>query len=246
MQFPENVTRLCGAKKFSFGCHAGVDCFTECCRELELVLTPYDVLRLRRKLALSSADFINRFIVMEQEQNDMLPRFYIGMVDDGRASCPFVSPSGCMVYDDRPGACRAYPVGRGSTLDPDGRHQEIHVLVKESHCLGFGEPQSYSVAEWFNNQGLSCYNTMNDEVMALLQHQKLGQGGGISPGQIDFCLLALYKLDEFKEFVSGSDFLTRFNVTEKERQAALTSDESLLKFGIHWLKTILCNDGPWR
>jgi Fe-S-cluster containining protein len=246
MQFPENVTRLCGAKKFSFGCHAGVDCFTECCRELELALTPYDVLRLRRKLALGSADFINRFIVMEQEQDDVFPRFYLGMVDDGRASCPFVSPVGCMVYDDRPGACRAYPVGRGATLNPDGRQQEIYVLVKENHCLGFGEPQSYSVKEWFFNQGLAEYNQMNDEVMSLLQHDQVRQGGSFSPEQIDFFLLALYKLDEFREFVSGSDFQTQFNMAENERQAALTSEESLLKFGIHWLKNVLFEDGSWR
>jgi hypothetical protein len=244
MQFPENVTRLCGAKKFSFGCHSRVNCFTECCRELELVLTPYDVLRLRKKLALSSADFINRYIVLEQEENDVFPRLYLGMVDDGRASCPFVGPAGCMVYEDRPGACRAYPVGRGVTLAPDGRQQEIHVLVKENHCLGFGEPQSYSVAEWFHNQGLSKYNAMNDKMMSLLYHEQARQATRLrlTPEQIDFFLLAFYKLDEFKEFVSGADFLTRFNVTEKEIRAALIDEESLLKFAVRWLKKVLFND----
>jgi len=242
MQLPENVTRLCGAKKFSFGCHSRVNCFTECCRELELVLTPYDVLRLRKKLALSSADFINRYIVLEQEENDVFPRLYLGMVDDGRASCPFVGPAGCMVYEDRPGACRAYPVGRGVTLAPDGRQQEIHVLVKENHCLGFGEPQSYSVAEWFHNQGLSEYNVMNDKVMSLLYHEQARQGTRLTPEQIDFFLLAFYKLDEFKEFVSGADFLTRFNVTEKDIRAALIDEESLLRFAVRWLKKVLFND----
>jgi Fe-S-cluster containining protein len=243
MQFPENVTRLCGAKEFSFGCHAGVACFTECCRELELALTPYDVLRLRKKLTLSSADFINSYIVLEHDENDIFPRLYLGMVDDGRASCPFVGPAGCMVYEDRPGACRAYPVGRGATLTPDGRQQEIYVLVKESHCLGFDEPHSYSVKEWFHNQGLAGYNQMNDEVMSLLQHEQARQGGKLSPGQAEFFLLALYKLDEFREFVSGTDFLSRFNIDEKERQVALIDDESLLKFGIDWLKKVLFDEG---
>jgi len=242
MQLPENVTRLCGAKKFSFGCHSRVNCFTECCRELELALTPYDVLRLRKKLALSSADFINRYIVLEQEENDFFPRLYLGMVDDGRASCPFVGPAGCMVYGDRPGACRAYPVGRGVTLAPDGRQQEIYVLVKENHCLGFGEPQSYSVAEWFHNQGLSEYNAMNDKVMSLLYHEQARQGTRLTHEQVGFFLLAFYKLDEFKEFISGADFLTRFNVTEKEIQAFLIDEESLLRFAVRWLKKTLFND----
>jgi len=244
MQLPENVTRLCGAKKFSFGCHSRVKCFTECCRELELALSPYDVLRLRKKLALSSADFINRHIVLEQEENDVFPRLYLGMVDDGRASCPFVSSAGCRVYEDRPGACRAYPVGRGVT-GPADRQQEIYVLVRENHCRGFGEPQSYSVAEWFHNQGLSEYNSINDEVMSLMYHEQTGQGTRLTPEQINFFLLALYKLDEFRSFVSGTDFAARFKVEEKDRQAALADEESLLRFGIGWLNKVLFDEGSW-
>jgi len=243
MQFPENVTRLCGSRKFSFGCHAGVKCFTECCRELELSLTPYDFLRLRKNLALSSADFIKQYIVIEQEESDVFPCFYLGMVDDGRASCPFVGPAGCKVYEDRPGACRAYPVGRGAMLGADGRQQEIHVLVKENHCFGFEESQSFSVAEWFHNQGLADYNTMNDEVMSLLQHDQIRQGARFSPRQIEFFLLALYKLDEFREFVSGAEFPARFKIAEQDRQAALADEKSLLEFGIGWLIKTLFDEG---
>ena len=246
MQIPENVTRLCGAQKFSFGCHNGLQCFTECCRELELVLTPYDVLRLRNKLSLSSVDFINRFVVIEQEESDVFPRLYLGMVDDGKASCPYVSPAGCMVYEDRPGACRAYPVGRGAAMGPDGRQQEIYVLVKENHCLGFEETEPHNVAEWFNSQGLDKYNQMNDAVMSLLQHDQVRQGGRISPEQTELFLLALYKLDEFRDYVSDPDFLTRFNVAEKDRDGALIDDETLLRFGVGFLKKILFEDESWR
>lgn len=112
MQFPDNVTRLCGLKGFSFGCHPDVACYTECCRELDLVLTPYDVLCLCKELQMSSAEFVDRYVVVEQDENDIFPVLYLGMVDDGRASCPFISGNGCNVYNSRPGACRAYPVGR--------------------------------------------------------------------------------------------------------------------------------------
>src|SRR5210317_1000027 len=117
MQFPDNVTRLCGQKPFSFGCHPKVSCFTECCRELDLILTPYDVLRLCRELLIKPADFIERYVVEELDENGVFPVLYLGMVDDGRASCPFVSRDGCRVYNGRPGACRAYPIGRGTVLD---------------------------------------------------------------------------------------------------------------------------------
>ena len=236
MQFPENVTRLCGLKRFSFGCHPKVACFTECCRELDLALTPYDVLRLRQELKLNSADFIERYVVLEQDENDIFPVLYLGMVDDGRASCPFITEKGCRVYNGRPGACRAYPVGRGATLDGNGKRQELYVLVREDHCKGFTEPETHTVLEWFESQDLEEYNKVNDEVLSLLQHEKVHKGVRLNRKQIDNFLLALYKLDEFHELVLSSSFNDRFILTTEERTAALADDLSLLRFGIRWLK----------
>ncbi len=133
MDFPDNVTRLCGMKRFSFSCHPDVACYTECCRELDLALAPYDVLCLCKELQMSSAEFIDRYVVIEQDENEIFPRLYLGMVDDGKANCPFISENGCKVYKSRPGACRAYPVGRGVTLKANGGKQELYVLVQKEH-----------------------------------------------------------------------------------------------------------------
>ena len=70
MDFPENVTRLCGMKRFSFACHPDVACFTECCRMLDLALTPYDALRLSKHLKLSGSEFLDQYAVIEQEEGD--------------------------------------------------------------------------------------------------------------------------------------------------------------------------------
>jgi hypothetical protein len=32
---------------FRFACHKDLPCFTKCCNDLKLVLTPYDILRLQ-------------------------------------------------------------------------------------------------------------------------------------------------------------------------------------------------------
>jgi Fe-S-cluster containining protein len=239
MQFPDNVSRLCGLKRFAFGCHPDVACFTECCRELDLILTPYDVLRLRNELGISSVDLINRYVVLERDENNGFPILYLGMVDDGKASCPFIGSDGCQVYKGRPGACRAYPVGRGTTLDKGGRKQELYVLVREEHCLGFAESSEYTVAEWFENQGLKEYNLFNDEVLTLLQHEKVHKGMRFSPEQFESIMLALYKLDEFKKQISSVGFKKEFNLTEEKIRAILSDDLKLLRFGIRWLKEIL-------
>jgi Fe-S-cluster containining protein len=239
MRFPQNVTRLCGGKPFSFGCHPDLPCFTECCRELDLALTPYDVLSLRKELQISSAEFIERYIVVEQEENDVFPRLYLGMVDDGRASCPFISASGCTVYESRPGACRAYPVGRGAALDAHGDKREIYVLVREEHCRGFSELHSHNVAEWFENQGLTPYNTINDEVLSLLQHEKAGQGVSLGQEERDTFILALYKLDEFRKMVSSPAFCDKYMLSAEARESVLADDLNLLRFGIRWLQEVL-------
>ena len=239
MDLPDNVTRLCGRKRFSFGCHPKLSCFTECCRELELALTPYDVLRLRQELQMSSSLFIERFVVVEQDENDVWPRLYLGMVDDGRASCPFISESGCRVYNNRPGACRAYPVGRGGMLDANGNVREIHVLVREEHCKGFAESQDHTAAEWFVNQGLIEYNIINDEVLGLLQHEKVCEGFRLTQEQRGAFFVALYKLDEFRTITSSAAFQDKYLLNKKEREAVLGDDLSLLRFGVRWLKEIL-------
>jgi Fe-S-cluster containining protein len=239
MQFPENVTRLCGLKGFSFGCHPDIDCFTECCRELDLILTPYDVLCLSKELQMKSAAFIERYVVLEQDENDVFPVLYLGMVDDGKASCPFISKNGCRVYNGRPGACRAYPVGRGVTLDENGNKRKLYVLVREDHCRGFAEEQPYTVAEWFENQGLIEYNEINDELLMLLQHQNVSKGMRLTEKQKDNLLLALYKLDEFRDLISSPGFQEEFKIAEEEIRSVLSNDLKLLRFGIHWLKETL-------
>ncbi|MDY6974018.1 MAG: YkgJ family cysteine cluster protein, partial [Thermodesulfobacteriota bacterium] len=37
-----------------FNCTPGVACFTQCCQDVTIVLTPYDVLRLKNALGISS------------------------------------------------------------------------------------------------------------------------------------------------------------------------------------------------
>jgi len=43
---------------FQFNCNPGVSCFTQCCQDVTIVLTPYDVLRLKNGLKISSGEFM--------------------------------------------------------------------------------------------------------------------------------------------------------------------------------------------
>ena len=43
---------------FQFRCHPGIDCFNACCRNIDITLTPYDIIRLKRRLKLDSDAFV--------------------------------------------------------------------------------------------------------------------------------------------------------------------------------------------
>ncbi|MGV1098639.1 YkgJ family cysteine cluster protein [Thiovibrio sp. JS02] len=236
---PENFRKLADGEKFRFKCHPGVPCFTDCCRQLDLVLTPYDVLRISRRLNLAASDFLARHAIIETEDGFAFPHVFLAMVDDGRASCPFVGPEGCRIYADRPGACRTYPLGRGAFLTPDGQRHEIHVLLSEPHCKGFSESEDQDVAAWNNDQDLLTYNAMNDEIMAILQHRRLKDGFAPGEQEVKAYLLALYRLDEFRARLLAGTLSPSLPLSPEEREALAGDDLALLRFGIAWLEYAL-------
>ena len=237
LQLPENVNRINDGETFIFSCHPKVDCFTDCCRQLELALTPYDVLRLKQETKLDSRDFLDQYVIQEQENEDVFPRFYLTMIDDGQASCVFVAKTGCTVYPGRPGACRAYPMGRAAMRKENNQIQEFYVLLKEPHCHGFQEQEEQTTERYSKGQGLQVYNKFNDKVVALLQHEKIRQGMRLTKKQIEFFILALYDLDSFRKQLDEGKLPHQDAYSSKKETCK--DDEQLLLFGIDWLHGIL-------
>ena len=222
---PEHVTPLDPKEPFNFSCHPGVRCFTECCRKLELSLSPYDVLRLKKSLGITSQQFLAEYAVVEFCEDDLYPKVYLGMIDDGHGSCPFVKEQGCRVYKDRPGACRTYPLGRGAYQSIDGP-QEIFVLLQEPHCQGFSQDTRYTVQSWHEDQGLQQYNTHNDILLPIFNAQYFRDGNRLTKDQADLFILALYNTDLFKE--NHGELFTNEPV-----------DHLVLLSLVQWLKQIL-------
>jgi Fe-S-cluster containining protein len=219
-----------------FACHPGISCFTNCCADLHLTLTPYDVLRLKSALSLPSGDFLERYTTDDVRHNSGLPVVVLKMGDDPKRRCPLLSPQGCLVYADRPGACRLYPVGRaarfvGRTL------QEKFFLVREAHCLGFGEAREWTVEQWLADQGLKVYDEMNGLWMRL--NRDAGSGQQLPPvtgDKLRMYFMACYNLDQFQRFVFESRFLRMFRVDEERKARIRTDQTELLKLAFAWLE----------
>ncbi len=224
--------------RFRFRCHKGISCFTECCAGLNLLLTPYDIVRLKSRLGVSSGEFVDRFTEPKLDEPYPWPMIRLVMRDDRRRSCPFVTPEGCMVYQDRPGACRIYPLGRAAmTLDGDpAAAREKFFLVREPHCKGFQEDREWTVQEWLASEGVDRYNAMNDSWLRILTSRKPVGPKEIASRKVAMFYMASYNLDRFRDFIFKSPFLERFEVEPETRGAIASDDTALMRFAFDWLR----------
>jgi Fe-S-cluster containining protein len=224
-------------KKFKFACDKDLPCFTKCCANLNLVLTPYDVLRLKNRLNLSSEEFLENYTTSYVDEAYGVPVVKLKMNNDETRRCPFVSPEGCAVYEDRPGACRLYPLGRAaSKIFEEHPAAEYYFVVKESHCLGFNEERDWTVQEWIINQGMDEYNAMNDSFMNITAGRQAKAIKALNDQQLQMYYMACYSLDEFRRFVFETTFLDKFDITQDVRKRIKTDETELMAFACQWLK----------
>lgn len=234
-EFLQSLPELKPGESFRFACHPQVPCFNACCSDLTLMLTPYDALRLRRAIKVSSADFLTHFAARITIPDSGFPMPRLKMREERQKRCPFVSPEGCKVYADRPGACRTYPLGRASRLNEAGEVVEQFFIVREPHCQGFEEAASWDAPAWLADQELAVYNAYNDRYMRLMALAR-GKGARLTAKQEQMVWLALYQPDAFQDFIAKMDLFRLVEIDEARKQAVMADEEQALLFGIDWLE----------
>ncbi len=120
---------------FKFKCHPGIDCFNSCCRDVTILLTPVDVIRLRTAIGMSSMDFLEFYTHRLISRKSGLPAIALKMSEDETKKCPFVTEQGCSVYDSRPYSCRLYPLDTEEGV-------EYKFAVDETTCHGLKNPRN--------------------------------------------------------------------------------------------------------
>lgn len=242
----DDLPCLSSGERFCFSCGPSQPCFNRCCAQLNLPLTPYDALKLAQNLGLPSSEFLRAFTGMRSEETTGFPMFHLRMIESPDAPCPFVTPAGCSVYEDRPSACRSYPLGRGARLGRDGI-QERFFLVREEHCQGFACGPAWTAQEWFENQGLAEHVWFNDAYMRLLS-LVAASGRPLDARLRSMVILALWQPDKFREFLIGMDALGRVETSSYTRASLEASgqegDLARLRFGLDWLEFVLFGESP--
>ena len=241
--FLDSLPELAEGEKFLFACNAEVPCFNRCCAELTLPLTPYDVLRLCRHLEMPSEAFLTQYTQMRTFPDTGFPLPLLKMLPGPGEICPFVTPAGCALYEDRPGACRTYPLGRGTKIGEGGKVVERFFIVQEDHCRGFDTGTYWTAQEWLKDQELEPYNDSNDRYMRLMAMVK-ASGDPISARMVTMCVLCLYQLDKFREFLENMQVFDKVVISDERREAILDEDEACLDFAYDWLELVLFGQCP--
>ncbi len=79
-----------------------VDCLScgNCCKTTSPIFYQRDIERVSKRLKMKPSAFIEKYLKVDEDEDFVLTS----------APCPFLDQENyCMVYDDRPTACREYP-----------------------------------------------------------------------------------------------------------------------------------------
>ncbi|MDI6791153.1 MAG: YkgJ family cysteine cluster protein [Thermodesulfobacteriota bacterium] len=242
---------------FLFDCRKGLNCFNRCCRDINLFLTPYDIMRLKNHLGFSSRKFLDTYTTTIYMEEVGHPLVVIKMTGDEKR-CPFSSPDGCRVYPDRPWSCRIFPLEPSADKDIDGKQANpMYSVVKRPFCLGFNEKNSFlekgdtggfsgennllTIRAWRERQGTAVYEDMNDLWSQVTLSERF-PAGGLDKTGIQMFFLASYSLDEFAQLVCRQGFLDTYNLKGEEIRTALQDELSLFKFACKWLRVALLGE----
>jgi len=224
---------------FSFRCHSGISCFNLCCRNLNLFLYPYDVVRLKNCLNITSDKFLDRYVDVVMREDNFFPDVLLSMSDNSEKTCPWLSQAGCSVYTDRPDTCRTFPVEQGMYYGAgNGRVSRVCFFRPPDFCMGQHEDKTWTAESWAADQEAELFNKMTLQWSQVKQlfHKNPWGGEGPEGSKAKMAFMATYNIDRFRDFIFDSSFLKRYKVKSVLLRMIRRSDLEMLKFGFDWVK----------
>jgi len=224
-----------------FRCYKGIECFNACCSNIDITLTPYDILRLKKRLGMTSSEFLAKYTYPFEFNRNSIAGVKYKPVEGGTA-CQFMVDEGCSVYEDRPTACRYYPVGLLSMRRADENFDTAsYALVEEPHCKGHQEDREITIKDYRKEQGLEEYDEHGRAWRQLILKMKSAGPaiGTLSKASLRFFFMACYDLDRLREFVKSEGFAATFDIDEATFKELCEDDLALLKFGDRMIRQIM-------
>jgi Fe-S-cluster containining protein len=222
---------------FTFHCHAGLGCFNRCCRTPTVMLSPYDLLRLKQCLGITSGELLGRYTLREIEPRANLPLIFLNPFRTKEPACPFLGPPGCTVYAHRPAACRLFPITMGSELTAEGV-VDYYFCRKLDYCEGFATDVRRTVASWIADQGFGEYDQGRRAWLEILLKAGL-KGPGALDARFQDLFALTYDLDRARRMIAEPIFRETCPVKANDLAQLQADDLALLKFIYHGLQAAL-------
>jgi len=223
--------------RFRFHCHPGLACFNQCCRTPTILLSPYDILRLKQALGLTAREFLEQYTRREIDEWSHLPLIFIDPFQTGEPACPFLGDQGCTVYAHRPAACRLFPITMGSQLTEQGV-VDYYFCRQLDYCRGFAGEKEWTLSSWMADQGFTEYHQGRQEWLEILLRRGLAGPQGVEASRQDLFALISYDLDQFRQKLSDPE-VSRAAAAVGLTLAELQADESeLLQFSYRYLRSL--------
>lgn len=236
------VPEMCeGNKTIRFRCRKGIACWNACCSNIDISLTPYDILRLKQRLNISSGEFLQQYTVPYEMEPGGIAGVKLRPLENGTA-CRFMTAEGCGMYEDRPTACRYYPVALLSMRRQD-EYTDIrsYALVKEDHCLGHNESRELTIDEYRSEQGVEEYDELARGWRQLILKKKSSgpSVGKPSKSSLQLFFMVCNDVDRFRSFVVSEGFNELYDLDTEQTVDILGDDTRLMLFGFRFLRQVL-------
>lgn len=105
-----------------------MDCLqcANCCKSIPPMLSNRDIKRISKRLDMSRSTFMDKYIVVDEDGDTVM----------NASPCPFLqSDNKCMIYEERPTACRLYPHSGDHLFFENLRHHKRNM----KYCPGLLE-----------------------------------------------------------------------------------------------------------
>ena len=198
-----------------------------CCRNMEIFINPYDVLRLAKALGTTTTEIIGSHLLFLENKEQGLRKPVLGAAREG--VCAFNLERKCSIHRDRPLSCRLFPIAR----------REEEFLVQEAdYCKGLLQDRRITLRDYLEGEEAGIYLELSGKYHRLLKEASASADLAKSdPWLLQLFYLVLFDYDQVfgEEYALGTSELkcalslhlaghlieTEFNAGKVDREACL-------------------------
>ena len=231
-----------GEHTFSFRCHKNISCWNACCNNIDIALTPYDIIRLKQRLGMKSWEFLREYTTPYEFEKDGIAGVKLMPVEGGTA-CRFMNEEGCSRLHRPPDRLSLLP-GRLGVNAQTGRIQRPpvlrHGLRGALQGASRGEPDDHRSVFAPSRAWKSTTNTPHGWRQLVLKKKSSGATiGKPSLKSRRLFFMANYDIDRFREFVRSEGFTKSFVIEDELFVRLMSDDVELMEFGYRLLQQVL-------